>query len=212
MRWIVSLPRKMAPSILGVLVLGFGQNAAAVIPVLVKNGGPAPVQIGFDRAPATTIAPRGTAAFSLDPGQHSAQCRFEGSYDGCNLEDLFTLAERKNFTIDLRPVFTLQHAVSLAQQGMLDVQTRRDTVWATNTLDVPGTAADCTDYQRGRLAAVSTQVRSAMTIRNPTLAMQNLCGERRPVIATTIKGAQFYLQPSFLTFRDQSGRLVLVRQ
>ena len=207
MRWIVGFSRTI-----GALLLAFGQNAVAATPILVKNNGPSPVQLGFDRGPAMTIAPRGTAEFTLNPGEHSAQCRFDGNYDGCNLEELFTLGDRKGFTIDLVPVFTLQHAVSLAQQGMLDVETRRDGAWATNTLQISGTAADCANYETGRLAQVSTRVRSGMTIRNVSLATQNLCGEMRPVIAAAVNGAELYFQPNFLWFRDQAGRLILVRQ
>jgi len=207
MRWIVRFS-----GTIGILLLAFSQTPASAIPVMVKNNGPAPVQLGFDRGPATTIAPRSTAAFSLDPGQHSAQCRFDGNYDGCNLEELFTLGDRKGFAIDLLPVFTLQHAVALAQQGTLGVETRRDGAWATNTLQISGAAADCANYETGRLAQVSTRVRSGMTIRNVSLTTQNLCGEMRPVVAATVNGAQLYFQPDFLWFRDQGGHLVLVRQ
>ena len=47
---------------------GFAANS-----VTLKNSGPAPVQIGFDRGAAQTIAPRATAAVNLNAGQHTAQ-------------------------------------------------------------------------------------------------------------------------------------------
>jgi hypothetical protein len=179
---------------------------------MIKNDGPAAVQLGFDQGPLRTIAPRDTAEFTLDPGQHSAQCRFDGNYDGCNLGDLFTLGDRKGFTIGLLPVFTLQHAVSMAQQGMLAVETRQDGAWATNTLDISGSPADCANYETGRLGQVSTHLRRGTSVRNISLGIQNLCGERRAVVAAMVNGAQLYFQPNFLWFRDQGGHLVLVRQ
>src|SRR5438067_12377878 len=113
---------------------GFAANS-----VTIKNSGQAPVQIGFDRGATQTIAPRATAAVTLNAGQHTAQCRFEGAYDGCNIEEQFALGDGRQFTIELRPVYSLQHAVTLAQQGALRVETRRDTVWATKAEDIVGT-------------------------------------------------------------------------
>src|SRR5689334_21283185 len=138
---------------------GFAANT-----VTIKNSGPAPVQIAFDRGVTQTIAPRATATVTLNAGQHATQCRFEGAYDGCNIEEQFTLGDGRQFTIELRPVYTLQHAVTLAQQGALRVETRRDPVWATKAQDIPGTAAECTDYLAGKLAAMATKVRSSMTV------------------------------------------------
>ena len=193
------------------LALGLGHAATAATPVLVKNDGPTPVQFGFDGGQSKTIPPRDTAQFSLEPGEHSSQCRFEGVYDGCNIEERFTLGTTKGLNIALRPVLTLQHAVALAQQGMVTAQTTRDIAWATKTLDLPGTDLDCADYSAGKLGAVSTRVRSGVTIANMTVASQNLCGERKTVIQAVVNGAPLYFEPRFLTFRDGAGRTVSVR-
>ena len=198
-------------SLLALLALGLScVGVCAATTVAVKNESPASVQLGFDGGAAKTIAPRATARFSLDAGEHSAQCRFEGGYDGCNLDDRFTIGDA-NVNMSLRPLYRLQHAVALTQQGMLAVETRQDMIWATSTLDVPGAAGDCVDYTAGQLAAAAKHVRSRMTLRNIGLATQNLCGVPRPVIGTTINGEQLYIEPRFLTFRDSAGHPILVR-
>ena len=186
---------------------GFAANS-----VTLKNSGPAPVQIGFDRGAAQTIAPRATAAVNLNAGQHTAQCRFEGAYDGCNIEDQFTLGDGRQFTIELRPVYTLQHAVTLAQQGALRVETRRDTVWATKAEDIAGTGTECTDYEAGKLAAITTKLRSGIKVDQLALATQRLCNQTRTVVAATIGGEKIYVQPNFLVFRQPDGRPVQIRQ
>ena len=124
------------PSLLALFALGLScEGVCAATAVAVKNDNPVSVQLGFDGAAAMTIAPRATARFSLNAGEHSAQCRFEGGYDGCNLDDRFTIGDA-NVSMSLRPLYRLQHAVALAQQGMLAVETRQDSTWATATLDV----------------------------------------------------------------------------
>jgi hypothetical protein len=185
----------------------FGANT-----VTIKNSGPTPVQIGFDRNALQTLAPRAIANVTLGAGQHSAQCRFEGSYDGCNIEEEFTLADGRQFTIELRPVYTLQHAITLAQQGALKVETRRDTVWATKAEDVAGADTDCADYQAGKLAAIATKLRSGIAVDQLALATQRLCNEARPVVAVTIGGEKIYVQPNFLVFRERDGRPIQIRQ
>jgi hypothetical protein len=194
------------------LALAFAAPALCATSVVIKNTGREPLQIGFDRGAAQTIAPRATASFSLNAGPHTAQCRFEGQYDGCNIDEQFTLAESQRISLNLQPVYTLQHAVTLAQQGNLKVETRRDTVWATKAQDVAGTGTECANYEAGNLASVSTRVRSGMAVAELALATQRLCGEARPVVATTIGGEKVYVQPNFLIFRDTNGRPILVRQ
>ena len=213
MIWMVKFRTCLIGSLPAVLALGLGCDAAsAATPVLVKNDGPSAVQLGFDGGQSKTIAPRETAQFSLDAGDHSSQCRFEGAYDGCNIEERFTLGATKGLNLTLRPMLTLQHAVALAQQGMLTAQTFRDRAWATKTLELAGTAGDCADYGAGKLGAVSTPVRGGVPIGNMTLANQTLCGERKTVIQTVINGAPLYLEPRFVTFRDAAGRSVWIRQ
>src|SRR5438128_514228 len=80
------------------------EPASAANSVVIKNSGPAAVQIGFDRGATQAIAPRATATVTLSGGQHTAQCRFEGAYDGCNIEEQFTVGDGRKFTIELRPV------------------------------------------------------------------------------------------------------------
>ena len=189
-----------------------GGPAFAANSVIIKNSGPAPVQIGFDRGATQAIAPHGTATVSLNPGQHTAQCRFEGVYDGCNIEDQFTLGDGRQFTIELRPIYTLQHAVTLAQQGALKVETRRDAAWATKAQDLAGTGAECTDYEGGKLAAIATKLRGGITVSELALATQRLCNEPRPVVSATIGGDKVYVQPNFLIFRERDGRPVQIRQ
>src|SRR5258705_4057059 len=186
MIWMVKFRTILLGSLLAVWALGLGCHGASAAPVLVKNDGPSPVQLGFDGGQNKTIAPRDTAQFSLEAGDHSAQCRFEGVYDGCNIEERFTLGTTKGLNLTLRPMLTLQRAIALAQQGMITAQTIRDKVWATKTLELAGTAGDCADYSAGKLASVSTSVRSRLAIGNMTLANQTLCGDRKTVIQTVI--------------------------
>jgi hypothetical protein len=180
--------------------------------VVVKNDGPAAVQIGFDNGATKTVAARAAERFTLGAGEHSAQCRYEGGYDGCNLEGSFTLADSKERTLSLRPFFTAQHAAALVQQSELIVETRPDQTWATNTRDVAGSGADCADYQAGKLAEVSRRLQGRSQLGNVTLVTQNLCGEERAAFAATVNGAQLYFPVRSVIFRDKTGRLVLVRQ
>ena len=195
-----------------ILALVFVQPASAANSLAIKNAGTTPVQIGFDGGARQTIAPRATAAFSLDAGNHSAQCQFEGGFDACNILEQFTLGDGGHINIDLLPIYTLRHAVTLAQQGMLTVETRRDAVWATSPEDLAGRGADCADYEAGKLAMISKRVRSGTRVDEPAFANQTLCGETRGVVAATIGGERLYVQPGFLIFRDQAGRAFLVRQ
>src|SRR5260221_9959212 len=165
MIWMVKFRSILLGSLLAVWAPGLGCHGASAAPVVVKNDGPSAVQLGFDGGQSKTIAPRDTAQFSLDAGDHSSQCRFEGVYDGCNIEERFTLGATKGLNIALRPVLTLQHAVTLTQQGMLTAQTIRDMAWVTKTLELPGTALDCADYAAGKLSTVSTRVRSSSSVR-----------------------------------------------
>jgi hypothetical protein len=61
------------------------------------------------------------------------------------------------------------------------------------------------------MTAVSRNVRNRMTIRNVTLATQNLCGRTSPAIGTTLDGAQVYFPLRFVLFKEKSGRAVLIR-
>jgi hypothetical protein len=206
----------MKPFVLAISILALtamlGSTAIAANTVIIKNTGPAPVQIGFDRTAAQTIAPRASATLTLNPGQHTAQCRYEGAYDGCNIQDQFALGDGRKFTMELHPVYTLKHAIELAQQGALRVETRRDTVWATKAQDVAGAAEDCANYQSGKLAEITTKLRSGMVFDSVAVATQHLCEEARPVVSATVDGAQIYVQPNFVIFREASGRAVAVRQ
>lgn len=195
-----------------ILALVLAQPALAANSLAIKNAGSTPVQIGFDGGATQTIAPHATAALSLDAGDHTAQCRFEGGFDGCNILEQFALGDGQHVNINLLPVYTLQHAVTLAQQGTLSVQTRRDPVWATSPEDLAGRGADCADYEAGKLATISKRVRSGMRVDQPGFATQTLCGETRGVVATVIGGEKLYVQPGFLIFRDHLGRQYLVRQ
>ena len=194
------------------LAMAFAAPALCATTLMIKNNGRESLQIGFDGGATQTVAPRATASFALNAGPHTAQCRFEGQFDGCNLGDQFTLADSQRVNLDLQPIYTLQHAITLAQQGNLKVETRRDTVWATKVQDVAGTGTECASYEAGPLGSVSTKVRSGMTVAELALATQRLCGEARPVVAATIGGEKVYVQPNFLIFRDASGRPILVRQ
>lgn len=212
MIWMVKFRTCLIGSLPVALALGLNCHGASAAPVVVKNDGPSAVQLGFDGGQSKTIAPRDTAQFSLDAGDHSSQCRFEGAYDGCNIEERFTLGATKALNLTLRPMLTLQHAIALAQQGTLSAQTIRDKAWATKTLELAGTEPDCADYAAGKLAGVSTSVRSGLSIGNMTLANQNLCGNRKTVIQTMIDGAPLYFEPRFITFRDRAGRTIWIRQ
>ena len=212
MIWMVKIRTILLWSLLAVLAPGLDFPGASAAPVLVKNDGPSAVQLGFDGGQSKTIAPRDTAQFSLDAGDHSSQCRFEGIYDGCNIEERFTLGATKRLNLTLRPMLTLQHAIALAQQGMITAQTIRDKAWATKALELAGAASDCADYAAGKLASVSTSVRSGWAIGNMSLANQNLCGDRKTVIQTMIDGAPLYFEPRFITFRDSIGRTIWIRQ
>ncbi len=205
-------PLAMICPTVAILALALAQTAAAANSLTVKNAGDTPVQIGFDGESTQTIAPRATAAFSLDAGNHSAQCRFEGGFDGCNIEEKFSLGDGAHIKISLIPAYTLQHAVTLAQQGTLSVETRRDTVWATTPEDLAGRGNDCGDYEAGKLATISKRVRSGIRVDGVTFATQTLCGETRGVVAATIAGEKLFVQPRFLIFRDQAGRKFLIRQ
>ncbi len=207
MKWIA-----MAYPLSLIVACALAQPGFAANSVVIKNAAVIPVQIGFDQGAGQTIAPRTTATFSLNPGQHTAQCRFEGSFDGCNIQEQFTLGDGQRVNMDLLPIYTLQHAVTLAQQGNLRVETRRDTVWATKAQDLAGAGTDCANYEGGKLAGISTKVRSGMAVEELALATQQLCGEARPVVTTMIGGQKMYVQPNFLIFRDLNGRPILVRQ
>jgi hypothetical protein len=180
--------------------------------VIIRNDATVPVQIGFDRGATQAIAPRSTVTISLGAGQHTAECRFEGGFDGCNVPEQFTLGDGQRVHLELLPFYTLQHAVSMAKEGALRVETRRDAVWATKAQDVAGAETECANYETGKLAGVSTRVRSGMSVEELTVATQQLCGEARPVVSTTIGGEKVYVQPNFLIFRDRNGRAVVVRQ
>lgn len=187
------------------------ESAVAATDVTIRNEGPSAVQLSFDNAQPVTIAPRDSARVNLNDGVHVTRCRFEG-YDGCNLADDFTTtAEVKRMTLTLRPVYTLEHAVALVGQGTLVVETRPD-VWSTSTLDVAGATADCLGYDSGKLGAVSKRQATRMALRDPKLAMQNLCGSEFQVIGATVNGAQAYFHPRFVMFKEKNGRPVLVRQ
>jgi len=194
------------------LALALVTPALSATSVVVRNTGREPLQIGFDRGAAQTIAPRATATFTLTAGPHTAQCRFEGQYDGCNLDEQFTLADSQRLSLNLQPIYTLPHAVTLAQQGNLKVETRRDMVWATKVQDVAGTGTECVSYEAGKLGSVATRLRSGMPVSGLALATQQLCGETRPVVTTVIGGEKVYVQPNFLIFRDANGHPILLRQ
>ncbi len=192
--------------------LGFiSPSASAATAVSLKNTGPAAVQVGFDGGAPVTIAPGSTQRLTLNDGPHTAQCRYEGGYDGCNLTDSFTIAGAKEMRLNLLPIFTLEHAVALAKEGNLSLETRTDG-WATSTLQVTGSAEDCGTYESGKLGAVSKRVTTRMAIRNATVATENLCGNVGAVIGTMVGGTQLYFHPRFVTFKDKSGNPVLVRQ
>jgi hypothetical protein len=211
MRWIVKFHPKNWLILVALLALALSvPSAAAATSVVVKNDGPSSVQIAFDGGQATTIAPRATARLTLDAGDHTAQCRFEGNYDGCNLDPRFTIGPA-NVSMSLRPVLTIQNAVALASHGALAVATRSDMSWATDALDVSGAAADCASYESGKLGAVAKRMPRGLRIRELTVAKQNLCGEEGTVIGATVNGGQVYFNPRFLIFTDGSGRPVLVR-
>jgi hypothetical protein len=202
--------KRGAPALLALALSCHAASAATLVKI--KNSGFSDVRIAFDGGQPMTIAAGGTAQTTLDPGNHSADCHFDGTYDGCNLATSFTLADVKDLSLTLRPTLTLQHAVAMAQQGMLRTETQRDGAWATNTLELQGSAADCADYSVGKLGAVSTRLRSRVTIDKINVATRSFCGEQRSVIGTEIGGAPAYLDPRFVVFRDGSGRQILVTQ
>jgi hypothetical protein len=187
------------------------EDAVAATDVTIRNEGPSAVQLSFDNAPAKTIARGDSTRITLNDGVHVTQCRFDG-YDGCNLADDFTTtADVPRLTLTLRPVYTLEHAVALAGQGMLMLETRPD-VWSTSTLEVAGAAADCLGYDSGKLGAISKRQPYRLALRDAKLATQNLCGSEYQVIGATVNGAQVYFHPRFVTFKEKNGRQVLVRQ
>jgi hypothetical protein len=186
------------------------ESAIAATEVTIRNEGLSSLQVSFD-GQAVTVAPRESTRVNLNDGIHVTQCRFEG-YDGCNLADDFTTTgDVQRMTLTLRPVYTLEHAVALVGQGTLVVETRPD-VWSTSTLDVVGAAADCLDYDSGKLGALSKRQAVRIPLRDAKLAKQNLCGSELQVIGATVNGAQAYFHPRFLTFKEKNGRPVLVRQ
>jgi hypothetical protein len=205
-----SKPTLILLALLGVSLSGAG--ASAETRIVIKNNGSTEAQIGFDSTPAIKIAPGDVARLALNDGEHTIQCRFEGNYDGCNIADRFTVAGARESTFVLAPVLDLAHAVALAGQGMLSMETRQDGGWATTTLDVAGAPDECADYSKGRLASVSHVLRGGLAIRNPALATQTLCGEQRPVIGAIVNGAQSYVLVRFVTFKDNKGHSVLIRQ
>jgi len=186
-------------------------TALAATDVTIRNEGPSAVQLSFDNGQPVSVARGDSARVTLNDGIHVTQCRFEG-YDGCNLADDFTTtAEVKRMTLTLRPVYTLEHAVALVGQGTLLVEAQSN-VWSTSTLEVAGAAADCLGYDSGKLGAVSKRVQTRVSLRDAKLARQNLCGSELQVIGATVNGAQAYFHPRFVTFKEKSGRPVLVRQ
>jgi hypothetical protein len=195
-----------------ILALVIAQPAWCANSLAIKNIGNTSVQIGFDGGAMQTIEPRATAAVSLNAGDHTAHCRFEGGFDGCNILEQFTLGDGAHININLQPIYTLQHAVTLAQQGTLSVETRRDAVWATTPEDLAGRGDDCANYEAGKLATISKRVRSGLRVDKLAFATQTLCGETRAVVSATIGGEKLYVQPGFLIFRDRTGHPFLVRQ
>jgi hypothetical protein len=210
---IVKSRSKTKLILLALFGLGIGSHSVcAATTVVLKNNGPASAEIGFDGAAAVKVDPRDTARLTLNDGEHSIQCRFEGSYDGCNMADRFTIQGARELILILVPVFALPHAVALSQQGTLSIETKLDGAWATNTLDVPGTADDCADYSSGKLGMVSQAVRARTAVRNATVATLNLCGQQHPAIGTLVGGAQVYIPLRFVTFKERNDRPVMVRQ
>src|SRR4051812_34018830 len=141
---------RLAPALLALIFTCHAASAATLVKI--KNSGYSDVRIAFDGGQAIMVAPGSVAQATLNPGDHTADCHFDGSYDGCNLVTNFTLGEPKELELNLRPTLTLQHAVQLTQAGMMRAETSRDIAWATNTLDVQGGASDCADYNSGKLA------------------------------------------------------------
>jgi hypothetical protein len=198
--------------LLALIAFGIGaQSASAATTIILKNTSSAAAEIVFDNAAAIKVAPGDSERASLENGEHAIRCRFEGSYDGCNMADRFTIEGARELTFTLVPVFALAHAVALSREGMLAIETKQDGAWATNTLDVAGDAAECADYSRGKLGTVSKTVRPRMAVRNATVAMLTLCGQQHPAIGTTLDGAQVYIPLRFVTFKERNDRAVLVR-
>jgi hypothetical protein len=128
------------------------------------------------------------------------------------MAERFTIEGVRDVTLTLVPVFALPHAVALSREGTLSIETKQDGAWATNTLDVPGVAADCADYATGKLGSVSQAMRSRVTVRNATVASLNLCGQPHPAIGTTLGTTQLYIPLRFVTFKERNDRPVMVRQ
>jgi len=211
MTWMIGFAR---PRVWGaaLLALSFACGAATAATVKIKNSGYSDVRIAFDRGQAITVAPGSTTQTTLNAGDHAADCRFDGTYDGCNLAANFTLGDVKELELNLRPTLTLEHAVTLTKDGTMRAETGRDYVWATNTLDVQGSAADCADYSTGKLAPVSTRVKGRRSVGNLSVTTRTLCGEPKAVVGVALDGAQLYFEPRFLIFRDSRGRQILVTQ
>jgi hypothetical protein len=200
------------PILLALFGLGLSAHgASAATQVILKNNSPAAAEIGFDGAPATKVPAHDSARVSLNEGEHAIQCRFEGIYDGCNMANRFTIEGARDVTLTLAPVFALPHAIALSQQGTLSIETRLDGAWATNTLDVAGTGADCADYSSGKLGSVSQSMRPRVPVRNATVAMLNLCGQQHPAIGTMLGATRVYIPLRFVTFKERNDRPVMVR-
>ena len=84
---------------LAVILALNAQSAVAATNVILKNNWPAAAEIGFDGAPATKLAPRANGRVTLNDGEHSIQCRFEGIYDGCNMAERFTIEGLVRFAL-----------------------------------------------------------------------------------------------------------------
>jgi hypothetical protein len=136
MTWMISFARSSRWGAPALLALGLASTASAATLVKIKNSGYSDLRIAFDGGQAMTIAPGSTGQAMLNPGDHSADCHFDGSYDGCNLATNFTLGDAKELELNLRPTLTLQHAIALTQQGTMRAETHRDGAWMTNTLEV----------------------------------------------------------------------------
>ncbi len=213
MTWMVRLARTATRCLPALVALGLSCYAAsAATLVKIKNSGHSDLRIAFDGGQAMTIAPGASAQATLNPGDHSADCHFDGTYVGCNLAARFTLGDPKELELNLRPTLTLQHAVQLTQSGMMSAETSRDVAWATNTLEVQGGGLDCADYRTGKLAGVSRQVRSRAAVGKLSVATRTFCGDPKTVVAAAMDGAQLYFDPRFLIFRDARGRQILVIQ
>jgi hypothetical protein len=207
MTWLVPFARTLSAIL---LALGVASAASAATIVKIRNASFSDVRIAFDNGQPLTLAPGSSGQTMLDPGDHSVDCRFDGSYDGCNLANRFTLGDPKTLELTLRPTLTLEHAIALTKEGTMRAETGRDFAWATSTLEVPGTGTDCVDYSAGRLAPVSRRIKGRMAVENLSIATRTLCGEPKTVVGTAVDGAPLYLDPRYLVFRDARGRQILV--